>query len=141
MPTEQTFHGACHCGRVSFSLQAKITQAYECNCSICHKMGSLWHTATDDQLRILTGEDALKAYQFGTMTARHYFCVDCGVHPFSRPRFDPTRWEVNLRCVDGLDLVALPVRPFDGQNYEAALATAIAEARALKHQAGNVENA
>lgn len=59
-------------------------------------------------------------YQFNTMTAKHDSCKHCGVHPFSQPRLDPSRWAVNVRCIDGVDFSALPLKHFDGANWEAA---------------------
>jgi hypothetical protein len=34
------------------------------------------------------------------------------------PRSDPDKIDVNLRCLDGVDLSALKVHPFDGRNWE-----------------------
>jgi hypothetical protein len=51
-----------------------------------------------------------------------YFCEHCGIHPFIRPRLDPGRWTFNVRCIDGIDLSSIKVRPFDGQNWEATAA-------------------
>ena len=82
----------------------------ECNCSLCRRLGALWHGASDSSLRITAGENELTLYQFNTMTAKHYFCPHCGVHPFSRPRLDPSRWAVNIRCIDGADLSSLPLQ-------------------------------
>lgn len=59
-------------------------------------------------------------YQFNTRTAKHYFCRHCGVHPFTRPGLDPNAWAVNVRCIDSVDLTAIEVRPFGGENWEAA---------------------
>ena len=112
--------GSCHCGRVTFAVQAKLDYVVECNCSICRRRGALWHGALESDLRILTGEADLALYQFGTNTAKHYFCKHCGIHPFVRPRLDPTRWAFNVLCVDGVDAKSLPVRHFDGENWEAA---------------------
>lgn len=75
---------------------------------------------SDPNLRIVTGEGDLVLYQFNTRTARHYFCRHCGVHPFIRPRIDPSRWAVNVRCLAGVDLSSLQMRPFDGANGEEA---------------------
>lgn len=116
----QTHHGACHCRRVTFELTTKLDHLIYCNCSICSKRGALWHGATDSTLRILTGETDLEFYQFGTKTAKHYFCRHCGIHPFVRPRLDPTRWAVNVRCLENVDLAAIPVRHFDGEHWEEA---------------------
>jgi hypothetical protein len=116
----RTYQGSCHCGRVRFELQAHITTALECNCSLCRRMGALWLGVPEEDLRILAGGEYLTLYQFGTRTAQHYFCRHCGITPFSRPRLDPTRWAVNLRCLEDLDLSTLTIRPFDGENWEEA---------------------
>jgi hypothetical protein len=49
-----------------------------------------------------------------------HFCRQCEIHPFIRPRLDPSRWAFSVRCIDGIDLSSLKVRPFDGQNWEAS---------------------
>jgi hypothetical protein len=116
----QTYGGSCHCGRVAFELRGDVAHVIDCNCSLCRRRGALWHPATDADLRLLRGEDELTLYQFNTMTARHYFCRHCGIAPFIRPRLDPSRWAVNVRCLDGVDLAALAVHPFDGANWEEA---------------------
>ena len=116
-----TYQGSCHCGGVKFELQSKpLTHVLECNCSMCGRAGALWAGATDADLRVPGGFDGLGAYQFGTMQAKHHFCRTCGIHPFTRPRLDPTRWAVNVRCLEGVDIPALKVLPFDGRNWEAA---------------------
>ena len=116
----RTYQGSCHCGRVRFELQAHISTALECNCSFCRRLGALWLGVPEKDLKVLAGGEYLALYQFGTRTARHYFCRHCGIAPFSRPRLDPTRWAVNLRCLEGLDLSVLPIRHFDGENWEQA---------------------
>ena len=116
----QTYQGACHCGRVTFELQARLDYVMDCNCSACRHGGALWHGTADQHLHILSGEEDLVLYQFHTRTAKHYFCKHCGIRPFSRPRLDPSKWVVNVRCIDEVDLAALPVRKFEGTNWEAA---------------------
>jgi hypothetical protein len=69
----------------------------------------------------LSGEDALTTYRFNTGTARHTFCKVCGVHPFYVPRSDPDKIDVNVRCLDDVDLAAIPVATFDGRNWETAM--------------------
>lgn len=129
MDTPATHSGSCHCGTVRFEFRGPITRALRCTCSMCRRVGALWHRSDDAGLRIVSGEESLALYQFGTRTARHYFCPHCGVHPLTRPRLDPTRWVVNLRCVDGVDLDALAVSTFDGANWEQAAAAWLARSR------------
>jgi hypothetical protein len=117
---KQTYQGACHCRRVTFEVQAKLDHVVDCNCSLCRRRGALWHGASESDLRILTGETDLVLYQFNTMTAKHYFCSHCGIHPFIRPRLDPGRWAFNVRCIDGIDLPSIEVRAFDGEHWEMA---------------------
>ena len=116
----QTYRGSCHCGRVTFEINAEIKYVIDCNCSICRRKGALWHGASDSSLRILSGESDLTLYQFNTMTAKHYFCKNCGAHPFTRPRLDPSQWVVNVRCLDEVDLGSLKVHLFDGEHWEEA---------------------
>ncbi|WP_076997465.1 GFA family protein [Variovorax sp. KK3] len=120
MADHPTHLGSCHCGKVRFELQATVVSAMECNCSLCRRKGALWHGASDRTLRIVSGEEDLTLYQFGTLTAKHYACRHCGISTFTRPRLDPTRWAVNLRCIDGLDLSSLKIQQFDGENWEQA---------------------
>ncbi|MDX2168456.1 MAG: GFA family protein [Deltaproteobacteria bacterium] len=120
--TPPIHQGSCHCGRVRFEVRGAIEQVIDCNCSACRRKGALWHRASDETFRILAGEADLVLYQFNTMTAKHYFCRHCGIHPFIRPRLAPQLWAFNVRCIDGVDLDRLTVQRFDGANWEAAAA-------------------
>jgi hypothetical protein len=95
-----------------------MARASQCNCSICTKKAYLHHMVGPDDFRLLSGEDDLATYQFGTMVARHHFCKQCGVAPFFRPRANPASYMVNVRCLDGVDLESLVVAQFDGRNWE-----------------------
>ena len=99
-----------------------------CNCSLCRRIGARGHGATESNLRIKTGDAGLVLYQFNTMTAKHYFCSHCGIHPISRPGLDPSRWAFNVRCIEAIDVSSLEVRSFDGENWELA-AKALLEPR------------
>lgn len=112
--------GACHCRKVTFEYEAPAMTALECNCSICRRKGAIWQAVDNERFRILSGGDDLGLYQFGTRTAKHFFCKHCGVSTFSNPRLAPDKWVVNLRCVDDVDLGWLEVLAFDGQNWEQA---------------------
>lgn len=116
-----TYRGSCHCGCVTFEVDAAPTRLSRCNCSMCSAKGALYiPIAQIETVRIVTGESEISAYRFGTETATHYFCKHCGIHTFHRPRFDPTRWSVNARCVPELCASDLPIVEFDGKNWEAS---------------------
>ena len=68
-----TQNGSCHCGKVTFEFSNSVSAAMECNCSICRRKGALWHAADNDHFRILSGQDELSVYQFGTKDRQALF--------------------------------------------------------------------
>jgi hypothetical protein len=122
MDTDIPLHdGSCHCRRVRFRVRARLTGITVCNCSVCTKKGFLHLIVPPERFELLSGESALAEYRFNTGTARHRFCRFCGVHPFYVPRSDPDKIDVNVRCLEGVDLDGLDIAPFDGRNWEAAI--------------------
>ncbi len=105
---KQTYKGSCHCGKVRFEVDADLDHVRVCDCSLCRKRGALNFRVEDADLRIETPLDEMTLYQWHTMTAKDYFCSNCGILPFRRPRTAPELWTVNMRCIDGLDLDAIP---------------------------------
>lgn len=106
----QTYQGSCHCGQVRFEVDAELDHVRVCDCSICRKRGALLHRVDEDQFRLLTPLEDLVLYQFHTRTARDYFCPTCGILSFRRPRTAPEQWSINVRCLEGVDLDAIPVK-------------------------------
>lgn len=117
----KTYEGSCHCGRVRFRVTADLAGITECNCSICTKKGFLHLIVPPEQFELLSGAEALETYRFNTGTAKHQFCRHCGIHPFYVPRSDPDKIDVNLRCLDGIDLAGIELHRFDGRNWEQAI--------------------
>ena len=118
-----THTGGCHCGAVRFEVTAPSeVEVFECNCSICSKLGYLHLVVPRSHFRLLRGEDALSTYTFNTRQARHLFCRHCGVESFYVPRSHPDGYSVNLRCIDEGTLEKVRIRPFDGRNWEEAVA-------------------
>jgi hypothetical protein len=58
--------------------------------------------------------------------AKHYFCPRCGVASFYIARSAPDKIDINVRCLEGVDIAALAIDNFDGRNWEAAHAAALA---------------
>ena len=119
----QTYSGGCHCGRVRFEVSGTLDPVVACNCSICTRKGYLHLIVPRERFRLLAGSDTLATYRFGTMTAQHHFCRHCGAAGFYVPRSHPERIDVNVRCLDGVDVGALAPRPFDGRHWEASIDT------------------
>jgi len=70
--------------------------------------------------RLLSGEESLTSYRFGTGTAEHLFCSVCGVKSFYQPRSHPDAWSVNLNALDAPGALRVTVKRFDGRNWEQA---------------------
>jgi hypothetical protein len=119
----QTYRGTCHCGRVEFRVTADLSRVTICNCSVCAKKGFVHAIVPPSQFELVRGAEALHCYRFNTGMAEHTFCKYCGIHPFYTPRSDPDKVDVNVRCLEGVDVQALEIRRFDGQNWETARAT------------------
>jgi hypothetical protein len=117
----QTMEGGCHCGRVRFRVRASLDRVTYCNCSICAKKGFLHLIVPRETFELITGKEALTTYRFNTGVAQHTFCATCGIHPFYVPRSDPDKIDVNVRCLDGVDIATLKLGYFDGQNWEHAM--------------------
>jgi len=55
----QTYKGGCHCGRVSFEVDAPAKPVLsECNCSICRMAGYLHLIVPKFAFRLLQGEES-----------------------------------------------------------------------------------
>jgi hypothetical protein len=106
---------------VRYEVTTALDHVTECNCSICTRKGFLHCIVPPERFRLVAGEDAITTYQFGTRTARHHFCRTCGVASFYVPRSHPDQIDVNVRCLDDVDLHALHVEPFDGRHWEATV--------------------
>ena len=116
-----THEGGCHCGRVRFSVTADLDRVTYCNCTICTKKGFLHLIVPPEQFGLLGGQDELATYTFNTGIAKHTFCKHCGIHAFYVPRSDPDKIDVNVRCLDDVNLAELSVRTFDGRHWEDAM--------------------
>jgi len=113
------YKGSCHCGAVTFSYEGEaITAGLRCNCSLCSRRGAMMspEAIPPEHFRFGAAEGALGLYQFGSRTAKHYFCRHCGIYPFHETARQPGHFRVNLGCVDGIDPFALEFEVFDGKH-------------------------
>lgn len=112
--THQTYYGGCHCGRVKFAIEAVQAplKVYQCNCSICRRSGFLHLIVPKTSFKLLSGQEALVEYSFGTKTAKHFFCRHCGVKSFYIPRSNPNGYSIHAGCLDPQP--ELNILPFDG---------------------------
>ena len=111
---------SCHCGAVDLEIDQPPTEVTECNCSICTKKAYLHWIVERGAFRLLTPSDNIAAYSFNTKVAKHLFCPNCGVASFYIPRSDPERLDVNVRCLEGVNVSKLEHDNFDGRHWEQA---------------------
>ena len=111
------YQARCHCGRNRFSFDGEIGEVLACNCSICQRRGSLLWFVPREGLQLQTPEDASRSYTFSKHAIRHRFCPTCGIHLYGEGANlqGALMAAVNVRCVEGIDIAALPVRHFDGR--------------------------
>ena len=115
--------GGCHCGAVRFeALSDPRPTLLDCNCSICAASGYLHLFIPHKHFTLLSGQERLTSYRFGTGEANHLFCNVCGVKSFYQPKSHPSCWSVNLNCLDNPRLLDPEIAPFDGRNWDEAAA-------------------
>ena len=116
-----THRGGCHCGAVSFEVEAPARlRVSDCNCSICRMSGYQHLIVPRSRFRLLKGAESLSEYRFNTGAARHLFCRHCGVKSFYVPRSNPDGYSVNARCLERATIEHIEVEPFDDGDREAS---------------------
>jgi hypothetical protein len=112
------YQGSCHCGKVAFEVEGELNGAMACNCSICSRKGSLLWFVPRDRLRLLTAEEEIATYTFNKHVIKHRFCATCGIHPYGEgsDQNGNRMAAINIRCLEGIDVNAIPVQHFDGRS-------------------------
>ena len=104
---QKIMEGGCHCGRCAFGWRDGMQLL-----DLCEK--GFISSCRPQQFQLLSGKHDLTTYEFNTGTAKHTFCKYCGIHPFYVLRSDPDKIDINVRCLDGIDLAAINPKLFDG---------------------------
>lgn len=114
--------GTCHCGAVEIdvTLPDGFASARRCDCSYCRRRGAIVVSALLANLTVVKGADNLTLYQFGTHTAKHWFCKTCGIYTHHQRRSDPSQYGINAAILDGINPRDLGQIPWiDGVNHPA----------------------
>jgi hypothetical protein len=102
--TSGPVEGACLCERVRFELRMPTIVCAHCHCSMCrraHGAGYVtWIRLPKDQLRLLSGEDALARHQSSDHATRR-FCRICGSSLFFETTRSPDTIDVTLASLAG----------------------------------------
>jgi hypothetical protein len=114
------FGGSCHCGAIRYEVAIDLSEGVtQCNCSICTKVNALGRSVKPDAFRLLSGEEHLSAYEWGSKVARRYFCKHCGVHCFARGHLAELGGDFVSICIntlDGVEFRELKVGHWDGRH-------------------------
>jgi hypothetical protein len=97
--------GGCLCGGIRFELTEPAPAAGYCHCTRCQRRtgtGASAQARIDGRtLRLLKGEELVKAWRPPDGGFEKCFCRECGAHLFSRSPDDPTRMNVRMGAFDG----------------------------------------
>ncbi|CAG9296281.1 GFA family protein [Celerinatantimonas diazotrophica] len=110
----------CHCGAVELLLHLPngIVNPRRCDCSMCRRRGAIVASVQLDGIEIIKGAEMLKLYQFNTMTAKHYFCSNCGIYTHHQRRSNPSEYGYNVGCLEDVNPFDLgPITTADGVNH------------------------
>ena len=114
----QSYEGSCQCGVVRYEVNADLDQLLACNCSRCGRLGMILTFVSNEEFKLLSGEDSLSEYLFNRHVIHHVFCKVCGVESFARgTRPDGTPMvAINVRCLEGIDPHELEPKKIDGRS-------------------------
>ena len=113
------YKGSCHCGKVAYEVEMdELEGVMECNCSICSRKGAKMAFAPRAKLKLTTPESNAKSYLFNKHVIEHRFCPECGIHAYGvgKDRQGNEMAMINVRCLEGVDSAALPVKHVDGRS-------------------------
>ena len=103
--TEPSVTGGCLCGGVRFELTEPAKEAGYCHCTRCQRRTGTAASANaridGRTLRVVQGQDVVKAWRHPDGGFEKLFCRECGGQLFSRNPDDPTQMGVRLGAFDG----------------------------------------
>ncbi len=114
----KTYTGSCHCG-VHCEADRLAQGTNKCNCSICTKTRNWSAIIKPDAFRLISGDDAVSDYRFGSKQGSHFFCKTCGVRTFDRGHVKEIGGDyvsIKVSSLDDVDLKELVEAPVSYAN-------------------------
>jgi hypothetical protein len=113
--TAEVHAGGCHCGAIRYEATIDLAApVIVCNCSICAMKGLMLSFVAGDGVTLNDGASQMETYRFNAGKIAHRFCKRCGVEVFGQ--VEGSGSAINVRTLDGVDLDALTLQPFDGRS-------------------------
>lgn len=108
--------GACHCGRIRFTLPYLPQRITRCNCSVCRRYAAGWGYYQRREVAMTIADETEAAYAWNDHMIRFIHCRHCGclTHYEDVERTPESRLAVNMNMVAPALWQDLPVRYFDG---------------------------
>ena len=116
--SKKKYQGGCHCKRILFNFfSPPKVKVVKCNCSICIHLSYLHLIIPHNDFKLLSDSKLLNSYKFGTNSANHFFCINCGIKSFYQPRPHKKAYSVNYNSIINPPTI-LKIIEFDGRNFE-----------------------
>jgi len=85
---------------------------------MCRRRGAIVASVPLANMTLVSNDEQLGCYQFNTMTAKHYFCKNCGIYTHHQRRSEPSEYGFNVACLEGVNPYLLGDIPvLDGINH------------------------
>ena len=112
-------NGSCHCGGISLTINEKPEYLFDCNCSLCGKLGVLW--GYFDPARVtVSGKTTLYIRRDKQMpTAQIHFCGICGCVTHYTPTLSTpqNRMGLNMWAFPSELFIGIPLHFPDGKSW------------------------
>lgn len=79
------YQGQCHCGAVRFEVRTELEGLVRCNCSLCARRCAVMHYVAPSDFTLISGEEQLATYRFGSRSAATTSARYVGSSPSSYP--------------------------------------------------------
>jgi len=106
---------SCHCGNVKITAEKPETLT-SCNCSMCHRYGSLWGYYSPSDIIIEVESAETQSYRWGDEDLDFHRCPTCGcvLYWLGLNTDAPPRIALNFRMASHKEIEPIPVKKFDG---------------------------
>ncbi|MCG8433901.1 MAG: aldehyde-activating protein [Gammaproteobacteria bacterium] len=101
---------------MKISVAEKPDSLTGCNCSICHRYGSLWGYYPPEEVSIQFESEASRAYSWGDKNIDFHHCGRCGcvTHYVTTEKVSKPKVGVNFRMAEAKEVESIKIRKLDG---------------------------